>query len=167
MDEKLVYRSHFQPAPRRKSGAPQDIDCALPATRRGSPYRSSSRSTKQFIRTILRVLIVIMGLLLFDRMSGWRSSNWYARWIAGKGVVKKTKEWREPYDSMEIGLQGLPLSFKLPSGDDIPSVGLGTWKASSEDVVGAVTVRRHHTFFSMAMLITRFYHRDWIGRRLH
>jgi hypothetical protein len=141
MDEKLVYRSHFQPAPRRKSGALQDGDYALPATRRGSPYRSSSRSTKQIIRTVLRVSIVLMGLLLLDRMSGWRSSDWYAHWIAGKGVVKSTKEWREQYDAMELGLKGLPLSFKLPSGDEIPSVGLGTWKASNEDVVHAVTVR--------------------------
>jgi hypothetical protein len=140
MDEKLVYRSHFQPAPRRKSGALQDGDYALPDTRRGSPYRSSSRSTKQIIRTVLRVSIVLMGLLLLDRMSGWRSSDWYAHWIAGKGVVKSTKEWREQHDAMELGLKGLPLSFKLPSGDEIPSVGLGTWMAS-KDVAHAVTVR--------------------------
>ena len=84
-----------------------------------------------------------MGLLLLDRVSGWRSSDWYGRWIAGKGVVKSTREWRERYDALELGLTDLPLSFKLPSGDEIPSVGLGTWKASSDDVVGAVTVRWH------------------------
>jgi len=147
MDEKLVYRSHFQLAPRRKPGALQDSDYALPATRRGSPYRSSSRSTKQLIRTVLRGLILIIGLLLFDRVSGWRNSNWYGHWMAGQGVVKSTKEWREPYDSMELGLTGLPLSFKLPSGDEIPSVGLGTLMKSNENVVGAVTVRRDHDCF--------------------
>lgn len=139
MDEKLVYRSHFQPAPRRKSSSAKDTEYALPAMRRGSPYRSSSRSTKQLIRTILRILIVLLGLLLLDRVSNWRGSDWYARWIAGKGVIKTTREWREPYDAMELGLTGLPLSFRLASGDEIPSVGLGTWKASSDDVVRAVT----------------------------
>ena len=104
---------------------------------------------KQLIRTVLRVLILLMGLLLLDRISGWRSSDWYAHWIAGKGVVKSTQEWREQYDAMELGLKGLPLSFTLPSGDEIPSVGLGTWKASNEDVVHAITVRRHHIYFNL------------------
>lgn len=51
------------------------------------------------------------------------------------------QQWREPYDALDLGLKGLPISFKLPGGDAIPSVALGTWKSSSEDVGAAVKVR--------------------------
>jgi hypothetical protein len=55
-----------------------------------------------------------------------------------------------PYDALDLGLKGLPLTFKLPSGDDIPSVALGTWKSSGEDVGPAVTVRAHDSFTGCA-----------------
>jgi hypothetical protein len=50
------------------------------------------------------------------------------------------QQWRQSYDSLELGLAGLPLSYRLPSGDEIPTVALGTWKSNSEDVGAAVKV---------------------------
>jgi len=50
------------------------------------------------------------------------------------------REWREKYDAMELGLEGLSLSLPLPSGDQIPSVALGTWQAPQGSVGKVVEV---------------------------
>jgi hypothetical protein len=135
--EKLAYRSQFQLAPRKFDN---DGDYLLPGTRRGSPYRSSSRATKQIIRNILRLIIILLAVLLIDRITNWRRSQWYSRWFRGRGSVKTMQQWRQSYDSLELGLAELPVSYRLPSGDDIPTVALGTWKSKSEDVGAAVKV---------------------------
>lgn len=136
MKDKLLYRSQFQPAPRSK----YDDDYGLPSTRRRSPYRSASRHMRQLIRNFLRLSIIILLMLFFDRVTGWRNSSWCQRWLWGKGIVKSAREWRQGYYSLDLGLKGLPEGFNLPNGDEIPSVGLGTWKASSDDVGGAIKV---------------------------
>ncbi|KAG8773305.1 hypothetical protein FRC16_005420, partial [Serendipita sp. 398] len=130
MEKKNVYRSQFQPAPRRKLGGAlgDDSDYTLPI-RRGSPYRSPTRTTRQLIKHFVRFTVIAVCIFLLDRVTGLRRSNWYAVWIRGKGTVKTDQEWNAGYDSLELGLDSLPLSFKLPSGDEIPTVALGTWKA--------------------------------------
>lgn len=135
--EKLAYRSQFQLAPRKFDN---DGEYVLPGARRGSPYRSSSRATKQIIRNILRLTIILLAVLLIDRITHWRRSQWYSRWVRGRGSVKTMQQWRQSYDSLELGLAELPLSYRLPSGDEVPTVALGTWKSKSEDVGAAVKV---------------------------
>ncbi|KAG8806658.1 hypothetical protein FRC18_005986 [Serendipita sp. 400] len=139
MEKKNVYRSQFQPAPRRKLGGAlgDDSDYTLPI-RRGSPYRSPTRTTRQLIKHFVRFTVIAMCIFLLDRVTGLRRSNWYAVWIRGKGTVKTDQEWNAGYDSLELGLDSLPLSFKLPSGDEIPTVALGTWKAPPAKVGAAV-----------------------------
>lgn len=137
MREKLVYRSHFQPPPAKKSNA----DDGLPHTRRGSPYRSN-RNRKQLIRNAFRLFCLIIVLIFMGRITGWRIPGLEFGWFRGPGRVKSMQEWRDPYDSMELGLMGLPLSFKLPSGDEIPTVGLGTWKSPQGQVGAAITVSK-------------------------
>lgn len=144
MKEKLAYRSQFQPQPRRKlDDDADDASYLLPGIRRGSPYRSSSRATKQLIRNILRILTVVLSVLLIDRMTNWRSSQWFNRIVRGNGTVKTEQQWRQSYDSLELALPDLPLSRRLPSGDEIPTVALGTWKSKREDVGAAVKVRNN------------------------
>jgi hypothetical protein len=82
----------------------------------------------------------VLAVLLIDRITDWRRSQWYSRWVRGRGSVKTMQQWRQSYDSLELGLAELPLSYRLPSGDEIPTVGLGTWKSKSEDVGAAVKV---------------------------
>jgi hypothetical protein len=153
LKEKLVYRSHFQPAPHKRLAEEDDTRGfrlptlpRFPAARRGSPYRSS-RTSRQFWRNVLRIGLFVVLLVLFDSITGWRKT--YARWFRGQGIVKSMQEWREAYDSLDLGLKGLPISYKLPSGDDIPSVALGTWRSPEEHVGAAVKVHNAALVFKI------------------
>jgi len=140
MREKLVYRSHFQPAPRVSSE-----DVVLQKARRGSPYRVLSRQppiARYFVRAGLALITVYIALVWIRSLTGLDITFGCApTWFWRQARVKNMQEWREKYDMMELGLDGLPLSFTLPSGDQIPSVALGTWQAPPGSVSNAVEVR--------------------------
>ena len=141
MQEKLVYRSHFQPAPLVSSQ-----DAASRKARRGSPYRVSSRQpiVRHFLRAGLALVTVYIGLVWVHSLTGLDFTFGCApAWLWRSARVKSMQEWREKYDAMELGLDGLPLSFPLPSGDQIPSVALGTWQAPQGSVGKAVEVCLH------------------------
>ena len=144
MREKLVYRSHFQPAPLVSSE-----DTASRKARRGSPYRVSSRQwpiVRHFLRAGLAFITVYIGLVWVHSLTGLDFTFGCApAWLWRSARVKSTQEWREKYDAMELGLDGLPLGFTLPSGDQIPSVALGTWQAPERLVGEAVEVCLHGT----------------------
>ena len=139
MREKLVYRSHFQPAPR----VPSENVISQKA-RRGSPYRILSRQRpmfRHFFRAGLALITVYIGLVWVHSLTGIDITSGFApAWLWRPARVKSMQEWREMYDAMELGLDGLPLSFALPSGDQIPSVALGTWQAPQGSVGNAVEV---------------------------
>lgn len=140
MREKLVYRSHFQPAPR------VSLEDVIPQkARRGSPFRVVSRQrpiARHFVRAGLALITVYIALVWIRSLTGLDITFGCApAWFWRQARVKNMREWREKYDTMELGLDGLPLSFTLPSGDQIPSVALGTWQAPPGSVGNAVEVR--------------------------
>jgi hypothetical protein len=141
MREKLVYRSHFQPAPFMSSE-----DAASRKARRGSPYRVSSRQpiVRYFLRAGLVLITVYIALVWVHSLTGLDFTFGYLpAWLWRSARVKSMQEWREKYDAMKLGLDGLPSSFPLPSGDQIPSIALGTWQASQGSVGKAVEVCPH------------------------
>jgi len=140
MSEKLVYRSHFQPAPRLPAGT------VIPhQARRGSPYRVLPRQwpiVRHFLRAGLALITVYIALVWVRSLTGLDITFGCApAWFWRPEQIKSMKEWREKYDAMELGLDGLPLSFTLPTGDQIPSVALGTWQAPPGSVGEALEVR--------------------------
>ncbi len=138
--EKLVYRSHFQPAPRVPLG-----DVVPHKARRGSPFRVISRQrpiARYFLRAGLALVTVYIALVWVRSLTGLDITFGCApAWFWRQAPVKSMQEWRDKYDTLELGLDGLPLRFTLPSGDHIPSVALGTWQAPSGSVGKAVEVR--------------------------
>jgi hypothetical protein len=139
MREKLVYRSHFQPAPQIPSE-----DVVLQKARRGSPYRVIPRQppiARYFVRAGLALITVYIALVWVRSLTGLDFTfGCTPAWIWRQARVKSVQEWREKYDMMELGLDGLPLSYTLPGGDQIPSVALGTWQAPHGSVGNAVEV---------------------------
>ena len=142
MREKLVYRSHFQPAPRVSSE-----DVIPQKARRGSPYRVGSRQppiVRYFVRAGLTLITMYIALVWVRSLTGLDITFGCApAWFWRQARVKSMQEWREKYDMMELGLYGLPLSFTLPTGDQIPSVALGTWQAPPGSVGNAVEVGQY------------------------
>ncbi|KAL5501862.1 hypothetical protein ACEPAH_9123 [Sanghuangporus vaninii] len=103
--------------------------------------RSDTKSTKS-IRTHPLVKLIFTRLLvafvvMFLAFSGLRSltlsrSASRTAWSSGVGSACHRN------GSLKAGLSTLPSHFELPSGDKIPSVALGVWKAKPGEVGAAV-----------------------------
>jgi hypothetical protein len=121
------------------------MDAVLQKPRRASPYRAPSRPrpvVRHFVRAGLALITVYIALVWIRSLTGFDLTfGCSPAWLWRPAWVKTTQEWREKYDAMELGLEGLPISFTLPSGDQIPSVALGTWQAPHGSVGKAVEVR--------------------------
>jgi len=120
----------------QKTSFPTRPAVALPPPSRHRPI------VRHFLRAGLALITVYIGLVWFHSLTGLDITFGCApAWLWRSARVKTMQEWREKYDTMELGLDGLPLSYALPSGDQIPSVALGTWQAPPGTVGKAVEVR--------------------------
>jgi len=155
---------HNPPQNARKAGLSFPLPtCAFSTLRRrhflqGPPWLSSPIPprhrpiVRHFLRAGLALITVYIGLVWFHSLTGLDITFGCApAWLWRSARVKTMQEWREKYDTMELGLDGLPLSCAVPSGDQIPSVALGTWQAPP-GTVGKVVEVRHMVLYMIANL---------------
>src|SRR5258706_8160361 len=119
--EKLVYRSHFQPAPRVPLG-----DVVPHKARRGSPFRVISRQrpiARYFLRAGLALVTVYIALVWVRSLTGLDITFGCApAWFWRQAPVKSMQEWRGNYDTLGTGLGGFPFRLSLPRWEHIPRV---------------------------------------------
>lgn len=86
--------------------------------------KQQKKSSFSILRLVAIFVVPYMAFLLFSR------SGFFKKTLQRLGFLKGK--------SASTYVNGLPTYFTLPSGDKIPSVALGVWKAEPADVKGAV-----------------------------